>query len=182
MIISFLTLKDALNLCHVLHVPEQVAAQYCDYKRESYSTCFDLKENSYKFLLKNKRFQIKADSYEKTWFAFHTFDLELIKNFIEEVKPVLSDALSTAALIGFAGTVELLLLDPRKDEYTNYNDALINAAEQGHLDIVELLLYDNHHVWSDKAIKNAIRSAKKKGQSDIVKELKWYYYNIGGEY
>ncbi len=71
MIIERLPLEDALNLAIALKLPEQVAVQYfaCDRKDIGdilYKDFYDLKPSSYKFLHKNKRFQVEADSNQKT--------------------------------------------------------------------------------------------------------------------
>ena len=173
MIIEMLWFEDALELCHALHVPEQVAAQYCYYEEENIPEFLDdsdLKPNSYKFLFKNKRFQIIAESYGKTLVALRTLDLEFLKNFIEEFKPNLNVALSRAAGIGFTEAVKLLLSDSRVDPAAEDNFALIYAASYGHTEIVKLLL--SHSRVDPSAEDNeALIETAEQGHVEIVKLL-----------
>jgi hypothetical protein len=160
MILEILRLKEALRLCHALHVPEQVAVQYCDIDNnwydiyQTFHKC-DVKPNSYKFLLKNKRFQTEADSNEKTEAALRTFDLEFLKNYIEEFKLNLNQVLSVAAGIGYTDAVKLLLSDSRVDPSAEDNEALRDAARNGHVEIVKLLLSDSRvdpSSWDNEAL------------------------------
>ena len=77
MIIERLPLEDALNLAKALKLPEQVAVQYFACEESDLNDIFykiprDIKLSSFKFLLKNKRFQLEATSSEKTWAALRT--------------------------------------------------------------------------------------------------------------
>jgi len=176
MILEILKLDDALNLCHALHVPEQVAVQYCDIDVDGqdyiYQTFFesDLKPNSYKFLLKNKRFQTEASSDDKTEAALRTFDLEFVKNYIEEFKPDLNVALSVAADIGFPDAVKFLLSDSRVDPSAWDNIALRNAAEAGRVESLKLLLSDSR-VDPSAEDNEALKDAAMNGHTEIVKLL-----------
>jgi ankyrin repeat protein len=148
MIIEMLWFADAVELCHALHVPKQVAVQYCDIDNDYTDIYqifheFDLKPNSYKFLLKNKRFQTEADSDDKTEALLRTFDLEFLKNYIEEFKLNLNQVLSVAAGIGYTDAVKLLLSDSRVDPSEWRNGALRFAARDGHTEVVKLLLSDS---------------------------------------
>jgi ankyrin repeat protein len=173
MIIEILRLDDALNLCDALHVPKQVAVQYCYIdKNDIYRTIHEVgsNPNSNKYLLKNKIFQIEADSDDKTWIALRTFDLELLKNYFEEVKPDLSEALSIAAEMGFNDAVKLLLSDSRVDPSADDNIALCNAAQEGHVEIVKLLLSDSR-VNPSARDNETLRYAARNGNTEIVKLL-----------
>jgi hypothetical protein len=175
MIIEILRLEDAVELCHALHIPEQVAVQYCDIDNnwdDLYHIIHDigLKPNFYKFLLKNKRFQIIAGSYYKKLVAFKTFDLEFIENCIEEFKLDLNEALSLAAWIGFTDVVKCLLADSRVDPSAWNNRALIYAARNGHTEIVKLLLSDSR-VEPSAEDNEAFRVAAWSGHVEIVKLL-----------
>jgi ankyrin repeat protein len=131
----------------------------------------DLKPNSYKYLLKNKRFQTEADLDKKTMAALRTFDLEFLKNYIEEFKPNLNVALFLAASIGFTEAVKLLLSDSRVDLPSAWdNEALRNAAWRGHTEVVKLLLSDSRvdlSAWNN----GDLRFAARNGHTEIVKLL-----------
>jgi ankyrin repeat protein len=171
MIIELLKIKDALNLCDALHVPEQVAVQYCYFEQyDIYLNYMDLKPNSCKFLLKNKRFKILARSNEKTEAALRTLDLEFVKNFIEEVKPDLNVALSSAAWIGFTDAVKCLLSDSRVDPSARENRALINAAEAGRVESLKLLLSDSR-VDPSAEDNLALMHSASNGHTEIFKLL-----------
>jgi DNA-binding protein YbaB len=173
MIIEILRFEDALELCHALHIPEQVAAQYCYLdENDIYHMIhdFDLKPNSFKFMLKNKRFQTEADSDDKTEAALITFDLEFVKNFIEEFKPDLNVALSVAADIGFPDAVKFLLSDSRVDPSAWDNIALRNAAEAGRVESLKLLLSDSR-VDPSAEDNEALKDAAMNGHTEIVKLL-----------
>jgi ankyrin repeat protein len=86
-------------------------------------------------LLKNKRFQIKASSDQKTSAALRTFDLEFVKNYLDEFKPDINEALSSAARIGFTDAVKCLLSDSRVDPSAEDNEALRYAALNGHTEV-----------------------------------------------
>ena len=116
MIIERLRLKDALNMAKALKLPEQVAVQYFAFDRFDlyyilYKDFYDLQPSSFKFLFKNKMFQIEATSYDKTKAAIRTLDLDFFKKYLEQVKPDLNDALRAAAYVGFTDAVKLLLSD-----------------------------------------------------------------------
>jgi ankyrin repeat protein len=173
MILEILRLKDALELCDALHVPQQVALQYCDYhKTDIYHVLYhiNLKPDSFKFLPKNKRFQIEANSDEKTRVALLTFDLEFVKNYIEEVKLDVNCALSRAAWIGFTDAVKLLLSDSRVDLSEWRNGALSNAARNGHTEVVKLLLSDSR-VDPSSWVNGALRLSAWSGHTEVVKIL-----------
>jgi ankyrin repeat protein len=165
MIIEILRLKDAVELCHALQLPEHVAVQYCyiyenDIAAFLYLDDFKLKPKAYKFMLKNKRFQILADSYSKTRVAVSTLDLEFVKNYIEEVEPDLNEALSIAAEMGFIDAVKLLLSDSRVPFSAEDNYALEVATGNGHTEVVKLLLSDSRidpSAEDNEAFINAIR-------------------------
>ncbi len=145
MIIERLPLKDALNMAKALKLPQQVAVQYfaCDRSSDIYNILYldfyDLQPSSYKFLLKNKMFQIEADSYQKTWAAIRTLDLDFVKKYLEQVEPDLNLALEVAAGWGFTDAVKLLLSDDRVDPSAQDNSALRSASRNGHLEIVKLI-------------------------------------------
>jgi len=66
-------------MAKALKLPEQVAVQYFAFDRKDiedifYENLYDLQPSSYKFLLKNKRFQIEATSNYKTCAAVRTLD------------------------------------------------------------------------------------------------------------
>ena len=175
MIIERLRLKDALNMAEALRIPEQVAVQYFAFDRSDiedilYGDLYDLKPSSYKFLLKNKSFQIKASSYEKTCAAIRTLDLDFFKKYLEHVKPDLHEPLGEAAYVGFTDAVRLLLKDFGVDPSAHDNIALINASENGHLEIVKLLLSD---YGVDPSAQNnlALHLASQNGHLEIVKLL-----------
>jgi hypothetical protein len=173
MIMEILSLKDALELCHALELSEQLAAQYFYYEwNDLYHILhyMDLKPNSYKFLLKNKRFQTKAESYGKTLVALRTLDLKFIMNFIEEFKLDLNRAFVLAADIGFIDVVKLLLSDSGVDPSAWNNDALIYAAEQGHVETVKLLLSDSR-VEPSARDNEALKDATRNGHTEVVKLL-----------
>jgi hypothetical protein len=95
MIIEWLPLEYALNMAKALLIPEQVAVQYSAFDMKDicdilYKDFYDLQPSSFKFLLKNKSFQIRATSYEKTTAAIRTLDLDFVKKYIDQVKPDLS--------------------------------------------------------------------------------------------
>jgi hypothetical protein len=176
MIIERLRLKDALNMAKALKLPEQVAVQYFAFDRSDiwkifYLDFYDLQPSSYKFLLKNKRFQIEAYSDEKTWAAVRTLDLDFVKKYLEQVEPDLHEALGEAAIWGFTDAVKLLLLDARVDPSARDNQALRCAAGKGHLEIVKLLLSDAR---VDPSAKNnvALDLASDRGHLEIVTLLK----------
>jgi hypothetical protein len=176
MIIEWLPLKDALNMAKALKLPEQVAVQYFafdwnDFEGLNYRVLYDLKPSSFKFLLKNKSFQIRATSEEKTCSAIRTLDLNFLKKYIEQVEPDLNDALLQAAYFGFTDAVKLLLSDSRvEDPSARNNEALVLAARKGHLDIVKLLLSDAHVDPSAQNNKAFIKAAGR-GHLEIVKLL-----------
>ena len=98
MIIEWLPLKDALNLAKSLLIQEQVALQYFAFEEDDLVDIYhenfsDIQPSSFKFLLKNTSFQIKGDSYGKTWVAVRTLDLDFVKKCIEQAQPHLIDAL-----------------------------------------------------------------------------------------
>jgi hypothetical protein len=167
MIMGWLPLRDALNLAEALRIPEQVAAQYSAFDDDdsidilySPSECCDLQPSSFKFLLKNKSFQVEADSNQKTVAAVKTKDLDFLKNYLEEFKVDLNDALETAAGWGFTDAVKLLLSDDRVDPSVKDNAALVFASQEGHLEIVKLLLKDkrvNPSAQNNAALINALQ-------------------------
>jgi hypothetical protein len=177
MVIEILKIKDALRLCHALHVSEQVAAQYCYYEEDDILDILDikLKPNSYKFLFKNKRFQIEAGSLDKTWIALRTFDLDFLKKCIEEFKLDLNEALFEAAEIGFTDAVKLLLSDSRVDPSVRNNEALRNAAFNGRTEIVKLLLSDSRVDISEEEFNDLICEAEKDGHLELVELLESNY-------
>jgi hypothetical protein len=133
MIIEKLRWNDALNLCDALPVPEQVGWQYFDYEQHDIGfVIFNIQvcPNPYKFLSKNKSFQIKASSSEKTMATLRTKDLEFVKKYIEEAKPNLNRALSYAANIGYTNAVKLLLSDSRVDSSAKRIERLISCVRQ----------------------------------------------------
>jgi ankyrin repeat protein len=173
MIIEILRLDDALRLCDALQVSEQVAVQYCYIdKNDVHHTIHEVgsNPNSNKYLLKNKIFQIEADSDDKTWVALRTFDLKLLKNYIKEFKLDLGEALSIAAEMGFTDAVKLLLSDSRVDPSAYDNIALCSAAGDGHIEIVKLLLSDSRLDLSARD-NDALRYAARNGHTEIVKLL-----------
>jgi hypothetical protein len=175
MIIEWLPLKDALNMAEALLIPERVAVQYFAFNEYDivdilYSDIYDLQPSSYKFLLKNKRFQIQAYSHQKNVVAVKTKDLDFLKKCLEQVEPDLICALREAAWSGFTDAVKLLLSDYRVDPSARDNWALIDAAKEGHLDIVKLLLSDDRVDPSDQD-NQALINASQNGHLDIVKLL-----------
>jgi ankyrin repeat protein len=175
MIMKWLPLEDALNLGIVLQLPQQVAVQYfaCDRKdlRNGFHYFFkDLQPSSFKFLLKNKRFQIEADSYGKTKAAVRTLDLDFVMKYLEKVQPDLNFVLRTAIECGFTDAVKLLLPCAGVDPSAQSNNALILAARKGHLEIVKLLLLDARVDPSPQS-NYALRCASENGHLDIVKLL-----------
>jgi ankyrin repeat protein len=173
MIVEILEIKDALELCDALQLPEHVAVQYGDYIWKDFDKILDdfkLKPNSYKFVLKNKRFQIEAHSEVKTEFACKTFDLEFVKNYIEEVKLDLNEALLGAASAGFTDAVTWLLSDSRVDPSANDGEALWSAVLEGHVEVVKLLLSDSR---VDPSADNgpALWMAAEEGHVEVVKLL-----------
>jgi hypothetical protein len=175
MIIEWLPLKDALNMAEALRIPEQVAVQYFAFDRGHindicYFNGYDLQPSSYKFLLKNKCFQIEADSYHKTWAAVRTLDLDFVKKYLEQVKPDLNYALVAAAYCGFTDAVKLLLSDYGVDPSAQDNSALICASLNGHSEIVKLLLSDAR-VDPSARDNRALRFASQDGHLEIVKLL-----------
>jgi hypothetical protein len=174
-IIERLRLKDALHMAKALLIPEQVAVQYfaCDGSdvwKILYKDFYDLQPSSFKFLLKNKSFQIIADSEEKTWAAVRTLNLDFVRKYLEQVKPNLDSVLVAAAWIGFTDAVKLLLSDYGVDPSADDNQALRLAAENGHLEIVKLLLSDAR---VDPSTPNnlALVYASERGHLEIVKLL-----------
>ena len=114
MIVEWLPLKDALNMAKALKLPEQVAVQYFafdeyDIVNICYDEKIDLHPSSFKFLLKNKGFQIKAYSYQKTWAAVRTLDLDFVRKYLEQVQPDLNEVLVEAAYVDFTDAVKLLV-------------------------------------------------------------------------
>lgn len=144
MIIAVLCLEDALELCKVLKLQEQVAVQYFLFDRGDVLDILDitLKPNSYKFMLKNKGFQIRASSIGKTLAALKTFDLEFVMKSLEEFKPDLNHVLLDAIWIGFTDVAKLLLSDPRVDPSADDNEALRFAVVHRRAEVVKLLLSD----------------------------------------
>jgi ankyrin repeat protein len=175
MIIERLRLKDALKMVKALKLPEQVAVQYFAFDSRDigdilYYNSYDLKPSSFKFLLKNKRFQTEANSFVKTTAALRTLDLDFLKKYLEQVKPDLNLALAEAASCGFTDAVKLLLSDARVDPSARDNQALIDASQNGHLEIVKLLLSDDR--VDPSARKNqALLYAAVNGHLEIVKLL-----------
>jgi hypothetical protein len=169
MIIEILKFKDALEFCDALHVPEQVAVQYSDYDEIDFYVIL-FQPNSFKFLLKNKGFQIKARSYQKIEVALRTYDLDFVKKYIQEFKLDLNEVLSDAAWIGFTDAVKFLMSDSRVDLSAGYNESLSNAADRGHLEIVKLLLSDSR-VDTSSNDNQALRNAAHNGHLEIVKLL-----------
>jgi hypothetical protein len=176
MIIEWLPLKYALNLAKALKLPEQVAVQYfaCEEDDLEYKCNIvkqkDLQPSSFKFLLKNKSFQIVAHSYDRTWAAVRTLDLDFVKKYLEQVKPDLDHALYVAAVSGSTDVVKLLLSDSRADPSEQDNLALIGASEEGHLEIVTILLADAR-VDPSGQDNAALGWASKNGHLEIVKLL-----------
>jgi hypothetical protein len=176
MIIERLGLKDALNMAKALKLPEQVAVQYfaCDGRGDINdilcTDVYDLKPSSYKFLLKNKSFQIEANSDEKTWAAVKTKDLDFLKKYLEQVKPDLNLALFVGVYCGFTDAVKLLLSDYGVDPSAQNNCALYNAAGRGHLEIVKLLLSDDR-VDPSARDNDALIYSSLNGHLEIVKLL-----------
>ena len=158
-----------------LKLPEQVAVQYFACKEDNtYDICYynkyDLQPSSYKFLLKNKSFQIEADSDEKTTAAMRTFDLDFLKEYLEQVKPDLNEALKAAVWIGFTEAVKLLVSDDRVDPSARDNEALALASQEGNSEIVKLLLSDAR--FDPSAHDNeAIIAASHEGRLVIAKLL-----------
>jgi hypothetical protein len=144
MIIERLRLKDALNMAKALRIPEQVAVQYfaCDGRGDIndilYKDLYDLQPSSFKFLLKNKSFQVEASSQDKTLAALRTLDLDFVKKYLEQVKPDLNYALRAASSCGFTDAVKLLLLDYGVDPSVRDNEALIYASQNGHKEIFKI--------------------------------------------
>jgi hypothetical protein len=131
MIIEMLSLEDALALCKTLKLREQVAVQYFYYdKNDIYFNVLNLKPNNCKFLLKNKRYQMTASSFEKTNAALRTFDLDFVKKYIEEFKPDVNDVLTGAAWIGFTEAVKLLLTDYSVGLSVKTIKTVLNFAEK----------------------------------------------------
>jgi ankyrin repeat protein len=175
MIIERLRLEDALNMAKALKLPEQVAVQYfaCDSSDSFYifyESGYDLQPSSFKFLLKNKRFQAEATSDAKTTAAVKTKDLDFLKRYLEQVEPDLNYALFAAAIFGFTDAVKLLLLDYGVDPSARDNQALINASYAGHLEIVKLLLSDAR-VDPSARDNDALIDASDEGHLEIVKLL-----------
>jgi ankyrin repeat protein len=175
MIIERLPIKDALNMAQALKLPEQVAVQYFAFDRSDlkdilYEDFYDIQPSSFKFLLKNKSFQIEATSEDKTTAAIRTLDLDFVRKYLEQVKPNLNEALVVAAYVGFTDAVKLLLSDFGVDPSARNNAALINASEEGHLEIVKLLLSDAR-VDPSAHDNAALRWASKNGHLEIVKIL-----------
>jgi hypothetical protein len=134
--------------------------------------------NNYKFMFKNKCFQINADLNDKTRVALRTFDLDFVKKYIEEFKPDVNDVLTEAAYIGFNDAVKLFMPDYRVEPSKSHNEALINAAGFGHLEIVQLILSYPHVVLSMEKIDEAIELARTFENSEIVKVLCSHYYDF----
>jgi ankyrin repeat protein len=158
-----------------LKLPEQVAVQYFAFDSRDigdilYYNSYDLKPSSFKFLLKNKRFQTEANSFVKTTAALRTLDLDFLKKYLEQVKPDLNLALAEAAYFGFTDAVKLLLSDARVDPSARDNQALIDASQNGHLEIVKLLLSDDR-VDPSAEDNWPLYWACKNGHLDIVKLL-----------
>jgi ankyrin repeat protein len=160
-------------LCKALKLPERIALQYCHIHRNDIDFIYidtQFKPNSFKFILKNKIFQIKADSYDKTCVALKTFDLDFAKTYIEEFESDLNDAFYQSVRIGFTDAVTFLLSDPRVDPSAENNRAVRLAAVKGHVEIVRLLISDAR---VDPSAENnlALRRAISKGHVEIVKVL-----------
>jgi ankyrin repeat protein len=175
LIIEILRLKDARKLCDALRVPEQVAVQYCYIEKNDIHNTINeigLKHSCFKFLLKNKRFQIKASSNVKTLVALFSLDLEFSKNCIEEFKPDLNYALLNAVQIGFTDAVKLLLSYSRVDPSAKDNEAIRIAAIHGEVEIVYLLLSDSRLHISEEEFDDLIYQAKRYGQPKVVECLK----------
>jgi len=175
MIIEWLPVEDALNFAKALKLPERVAVQYFafdskDIKNILFNKFYDLKPSSFKFLLKNKKVQIEATSYQKTNAAIGTLDLDFVKKYLEEFKPDLNDALGAAAWIGFTDAVKLLLSDYGVDPSAQDNDAVIYASSNEHLEIVRLLLKDDR-VDPSARDNIALVCASQNGYLEIVKLL-----------
>ena len=118
MIIERLGLKDALNMVKALRIPEQVAVQYFAFEKDYIEEIliedlYDLQPSFYKFLHKNKSFQIRADSDDKAKAAIRTNDLDFVKKYLEQDKLDINYALMAAADCGFSDAVKILLLDDR---------------------------------------------------------------------
>jgi hypothetical protein len=174
MIIEWLPIEDALNLAQALKLPEQVAVQYfsCD-GNDIYNIdeeYIELQPSSFKFLLKNKRFQIRAYYHQKTNAAIRTLDLDFLKKYIEQYKPGLDDALFAAAYVGFTDAVKLLLSDYGVDPSACNNEVLIDASENGYLEIVQILLADDR-VDPSAQDNRALIDASQNGHLEIVKFL-----------
>jgi ankyrin repeat protein len=131
---------------------------------------YDLQPSSFKFLLKNKSFQIRAKSYEKTKAAIRTLDPDFVKKYLEQFHSDFNVALEEAAWSGFTDAVKLLISDYGVDPSARNNYALINASEEGHLEIVKLLLLDAR-VDPSAGDNEALRLASDKGHLEIVKLL-----------
>jgi ankyrin repeat protein len=175
MVIGWLPIKGALNMAKALLIPEQVAVQFfaCDRKdlRHYFNyNIYDLKPSSFKFLLKNKKFQIKAYSFDKTLAAVRTKDLDFAKKYLEQVKPDLNEALVEAAIFGFTDAVKLLLSDYRVNPSGYVKWALVFASQEGHLEIVKCLLLDDR---VDPSAENneGLSCAAQNGHLEIVKLL-----------
>jgi ankyrin repeat protein len=175
MIIERLRLKDALNMAEALLIPEQVAVQYFAFDSRHLRNgriCFfdDLQPSSFKFLLKNKMFQVEATSNYKTLAAVKTKDLDFVTKYLEQVEPDLDGALIAAASSGFTDAVKLLLLDDRVDPSAQNNEALLWASQEGYLEIVKILLSDDR-VDPSAEDNGALCFAAERGQLEIVKIL-----------
>ena len=173
MIIEWLPLKDALNFAKALKLPEHVAVQYFALDWNAFEDIYhqnfyDIQPSSFKFLLKNNRFQVESTSSEKNWAALRTLDQDFVRKYIEQVKPDLNDALRQAAIWGFTDAVKLLISDYGVDLPAEDNYALFLAIEKRNLDVVKLLLSD--YGVDPLARKNAaLFYASQNGHLDIVK-------------
>jgi ankyrin repeat protein len=177
MIIEWLPMKDALNMAKALKLPERVAVQYFAFDGDDLYEIFieelyDLQPSSYKFLLKNKRFQIEDDSEFKfkCQAAMRTKDLDFLKIYFEQFKSHINFAFLDAASLGHTDTVKLLLSDFGVDPSAQDNGALHWASKNGHLEIVKLLLSD-FGVDPSAEDNGAICLASQEGHLEIVKLL-----------
>jgi hypothetical protein len=175
MITKWLRPKDALNMAKALKLPEQVAVLYFAFDRSDLKDIFlknfyDLQLSSYKFLLKNKMFQVEATSNAKTWAAVKTKDLDFVKKYLEQVQPDLNFAFFSAIECGFIDAAKLLLSCAGVDPSAQNNAALFYASQYGNLEIVKLLLSDSR-VDPSAHNNDALRRASMYGHLDIVKLL-----------
>ena len=166
MILEMMRFKDALKICFVLGIVEEMAFRYHSFYPRQYNTLstvmlcnyvnkiYDFEKrkivnpNLAKAMLKNVKFQSLADANDKVMFAILSQDLELVKNALKDPNGTYkardtnsfgryTNPFRIACNFGQFAVVKLLVNDYGIDID---NISFVYACEEGHDDIVKYII------------------------------------------